>query len=69
MSPERPEKLITMANQIAMFFDSQPDDPVENVLGHLRDFWDPRMRETLKTYAANDGTDLLPTVQKAAARL
>lgn len=69
MSPERPEKLITMANQIAMFFDTQPSDPVDNMLGHLRDFWDPRMRAALKAYAASDGTDLLPTVQKAAARL
>lgn len=70
MSSERTQKLITMANQIAMFFDSQTgSDPVENVADHLRDFWDPRMRQQLKQYVEDSGQGLIPTAAKAAQLL
>lgn len=70
MSPDKPERLITMANQIAMFFDSQRgDDPAEGVAGHLRDFWDPGMREALKRHAETGGDGLIPTARQAAERL
>ncbi len=39
------DKLITMANQIATFFESQKgDDLAERVATHLNDFWGPEMR-------------------------
>ena len=39
------EKLITMANQIADFFAPYPhDEAVKGVAGHIKSFWDPRMR-------------------------
>lgn len=70
MSSEQTRKLIIMANQIAMFFDSQTgSDPVKNVADHLRDFWDPRMRQQLKQYVENSGQGLIPTAEKAAQRL
>lgn len=39
------DKLITMANQISTFFESQKgDDLAERVAAHLNDFWGPEMR-------------------------
>lgn len=44
----RPDDLIRMANQIAMFFAPYPEaDAVEGVRDHLVKFWDPQMRRTL----------------------
>jgi formate dehydrogenase subunit delta len=42
-------KLVKMANEIAAFFASEPDRAVmlEGVAGHLKRFWDPRMRREL----------------------
>ena len=61
-----PEKLTYMANQIATFFASQPQDAaVEGVAGHINSFWDPRMRARLLEVAASDGDDLSPLVRAA----
>jgi len=40
------EYLVKMANEIGAFFASEPDpeQAVNAVAGHLRRFWDPRMR-------------------------
>ena len=39
-------KLVKMANEIAAFFEAEPERAVaiEGVAGHLKRFWDPRMR-------------------------
>ncbi len=42
-----PEKLIRMANQIAAFFEHQPDGGPEAIAAHINDFWEPRMRVRL----------------------
>lgn len=63
-----PDKMVTMANQIATFFSSQPGpDQAERVAAHINDFWDPRMRNQLLDYAAGGGADLLPLTQEAVA--
>ncbi len=44
------QKLVTMANQIAGFFESDAPDPLsasDGIASHLRRFWDPRMRRAL----------------------
>ncbi len=43
------QKLVKMANEIAAFFASEPDEVarLSGVAGHLRRFWDPRMRREL----------------------
>lgn len=65
-----PENMVTMVNQIAMFFDTQPGmDPCDGVVDHLRDFWEPRMREQLRNYVADGGGGLIPTAIKAARRI
>ena len=65
-----PDKLVHMANQIALFFASQPrEDQVERVAGHLRDFWDPSMRAQLIEIVEAGHPALTPTVAAAAGRL
>lgn len=43
------KKLVRMANQIAQFFAAEPDPKaaVDGVVGHLRRFWEPRMRKEI----------------------
>lgn len=49
MIPMDTQKLVSMANQIAAFFAAEPDRKaaVDGVVGHLRRFWEPRMRREL----------------------
>ena len=43
-----PDKLITMANQIARFMESKPHaEGVSGLASHINDFWEPRMRRQL----------------------
>ncbi|TMV86555.1 formate dehydrogenase [Thioclava sp. BHET1] len=64
-------KLIYMANQIATFFESQPEgERAHRVAAHLSDFWEPRMRNHL--YAMIDGgeaQDLHPLVLRAVEEM
>ena len=43
------ERLVEMANDIANFFASEPDHAagVAGVAGHLKRFWEPRMRRQI----------------------
>lgn len=43
------EKLVKMANQIASFFEGEPEraDALEGIANHLSRFWEPRMRREL----------------------
>lgn len=61
-------KLVKMANEIASFFEADPDRAVmlENVAGHLRRFWDPRMRrEILRWVDEHHGEGLKDSVRAA----
>lgn len=64
-----PEKLAHMANQIAIFFDTQPGDPAAGVAEHLARYWEPRMRAQLTALVAAGGDGLRPAVIAAVARL
>jgi formate dehydrogenase subunit delta len=65
-----PEKLVRMANQIATFFKTQPrEDAAARVAGHLRDYWDPRMREALRRHVENGGEGLDEIVIGASRQL
>lgn len=65
-----PEKMVYMANQIAVFFRSQPgDDQAEKIALHLRDFWEPRMREQLRRHAAEGGAGLDELVLRAVEKI
>lgn len=61
-------KLVKMANEIASFFESDPDRNVarEGVANHLRRFWEPRMRRELFAWLdAQAGAGLKPLVLEA----
>jgi formate dehydrogenase subunit delta len=61
-------KLVKMANEIASFFEAEPDRAVvlENVAGHLKRFWDPRMRrEILRWVDEHQGEGLKDSVRAA----
>lgn len=63
-------KLVKMANEIASFFEAEPDRAVvlEGVAGHLRRFWDPRMRrELLRWQDEHHGEGLKDSVREAIA--
>lgn len=65
-----PEKMTTMANQIATFFKSQAGtDQAERVADHINDFWDPRMRRQLASYLQNGGQGMDPLILSAAQYL
>ncbi len=62
--------IVRMANQIAAFFKSYPhDEAVAGVTGHIKDFWEPRMKKALAAHVAAGGTGLEPLVLEAAGRL
>lgn len=60
------DKLIRMANQIASFFRSYPDDQaVTGIRDHLVAFWTPSMRSALPSTAAQNNHELDPLVMNA----
>jgi len=66
------QNLIKMANQIGDFFGAWPDQDQARaeVAGHLRRFWDPRMRRQLCDHVrATGGTGLTDIVIAAVAEL
>lgn len=61
-----PEKMVTMANQIATFFKTQPGtDQAERFAAHINDFWEPRMRRQLLDHIAGGGAGLEPLALEA----
>ena len=64
------ERLEEMANQIADFFSPYPEErAVEGIRNHLRNYWDPRMREALIAHDDEGGAGLDARVRAAVARL
>jgi len=60
------DKLVYMANQIARNFASQGEDlAVAATAGHIRNFWDPRMKQALRP----DAPGLCPIASAALASL
>jgi len=65
-----PDKLAHMANQIGRFFAHKPhDQAVAGILDHLRQFWDPRMRDEIVANLDNSALHLDPQVRKAVEGL
>jgi formate dehydrogenase subunit delta len=65
------ERLVAMANDIAAFFDSEPDKAVssEGVRFHISRFWDPRMRREIIAHARAGGAGLCATALAAVKAL
>jgi formate dehydrogenase subunit delta len=51
------KRLVTMANDISNFFGSDPDpaSAAEQVAGHHKKFWAPRMREEIRRHVSQGG--------------
>ena len=64
------DRLISMANQIADFFQSYPEaEAVEGVATHIQKFWDPRMRQGIFAHLKAGGAGLKPLTLKALQQL
>jgi formate dehydrogenase subunit delta len=64
------EKLIHMANQIAIFFESKPHaEGVAGVAGHINAYWEPRMRRQLFEMLDAGEADFRPLLLDAAATI
>ncbi|SME96740.1 formate dehydrogenase subunit delta [Xaviernesmea oryzae] len=61
------DKLVRMANQIATFFMSQPENVrAEGVATHINKFWEPRMRRQFFEHLDRGGAGLMPLVIEAS---
>lgn len=64
------EKLVRMANQIATFFLSQPENTrIEGVATHINKFWEPRMRRRFFEMVDAGAGEFLPLVLAASAKI
>ncbi|MDY0872203.1 formate dehydrogenase subunit delta [Dongia rigui] len=63
-------RLVSMANQIADFFQSYPEsEAIEGIAVHIEKFWDPRMRRGIYAHLNAGGADLKPLTRKALQKL
>jgi formate dehydrogenase subunit delta len=66
----QPDKLVRMANQIATFFESQPEgERIQGVATHINKFWEPRMRREFFAIVERGGNGLKPLVLDAARQI
>jgi formate dehydrogenase subunit delta len=67
----RIERLVAMANDIGAFFDAEPDkaEAAQSIAGHLKRFWDPRMRRQIVSHYREGGAGLNPIVRSAVGLL
>lgn len=64
-----PDKMVRMANQIATFFESQPDaDKAGRVAEHLIEFWEPRMLAQLEAHIKSGSVGLTALALDGAKR-
>ncbi len=62
--------MIRMANQIATYFKSYPhEEAVAETAGHIKSFWDPRMRDALYAHVGSGGSGMDDLVREAVAVL
>lgn len=60
------DRLVRMANQIALFFRSYPEEEaVSGIHKHIVAFWTPKMRRDLEGYAEEAGERLDALVHRA----
>ncbi|MBM3802076.1 MAG: formate dehydrogenase subunit delta [Acidimicrobiia bacterium] len=64
------QRLVKMANDIASFFEAEPDTSkgARGAADHLKNFWDPRMRRQLLSYLDEQGGAGLKSIVLEALR-
>jgi len=67
----RVERLVAMANDIAAFFNAEPDrtEAARGVASHLTRFWDPRMRREIVAHWRAGGAGLSDVARSGVAIL
>ena len=66
----KPEQMVHMANQIAVFFASYPrEEAIDGVADHLKKFWERRMLQQIVQYVDEGGSGLHELVLEAVHRL
>jgi formate dehydrogenase subunit delta len=66
------ERLIVMANDIGRYFATEPDreEAVAGIAGHLKRFWEPRMRTAILAHLReHDGAGLDELARAGVERL
>ena len=65
------EQLVTMANDIAAFFNgaADRDEAVRDIATHLRRYWDPRMRRQIIDHVNAGGAGLSELAREAIVAL
>jgi formate dehydrogenase subunit delta len=65
------ERMVEMANDIANFFVSEPDHAaaVAGVAGHIRRYWEPRMRKQMLAHLDAGGHGLSDLAREAVQEL
>lgn len=71
MSGNNVEILVTMANQIGDFFESMKNrsQSLDEISGHLKRFWEPRMRRALLEHVEKHGGAGLKDIVLESVRL
>jgi formate dehydrogenase subunit delta len=64
------DNLIRMANRIGDFFQAMPDrtEALEGIAGHIRKFWEPRMRKQILAHLDQAGGAGLSAIVLEALR-
>lgn len=63
-----PDKIIRMANQIAVFFTTKPEaEGVVGIAEHINAYWEPRMRTQLYALLDAGAPDFHPLFLAAAS--
>ena len=61
-------QLVKMANDISRFFATQSGQPpATGTAGHIKKFWDPRMRKAIVAHLDAGGEGLTPVASDAIA--
>lgn len=65
------ERLVAMANDIARYFASEPDQAagVAGIADHLKRFWEPGMRRQIVAHLQAGGEALDPLARQGVQRL
>lgn len=64
------QKLVHMANQIAAFFRSQPDEQaIAGIADHIKSFWHPMMRREAYGHLQAGGEGLDPLARRGLEAL
>lgn len=65
------DHLVRMANDIGNFFKSEPDHAlaIDGVAGHIKRFWDPRMRKEIIAHLEGGGDGLSELAREAVRKL